>query len=91
MKFTRNLQIYGILMGLCVSELEGQRNCYLIELISSPPFQRPTAHELLRHRFLKVARKTSYMTELIDRYRRWKLENSEEEELMDDDSDRRGK
>ena len=48
------------------------------------PCQRPTAHELLRHRFLKVARKTSYMTELIDRYRRWRLENSEEEDLTDD-------
>ena len=49
--------------------------------------QRPTAHELLRHRFLKMSKKTSYMTELIDRYKRWKLENSEEEEDFTDDGD----
>ena len=61
------------------------------ELVFFFSLQRPTAHELLRHRFLKVARKTSYMTELIDRYRRWKLENSDEDELMDDDNDGRGK
>jgi hypothetical protein len=31
------------------------------------------------------------MTEFIDRYRRWKLENSEEDELMDDDNSGIGK
>ena len=32
------------------------------------PFQRPTAGELLQHRFIRGARKTSYLTELIERY-----------------------
>ncbi len=45
--------------------------------------QRPTAHELLKHRFLKVARKTSYLTELIDRYQTWRVESGEEEEQED--------
>ena len=30
--------------------------------------QRPTAKELLQHRFIRSARKTSYLTELIERY-----------------------
>ena len=34
-----------------------------------------------------MSKKTSYMTELIDRYKRWKLENSEEEEDFTDDGD----
>ena len=32
------------------------------------PYQRPSANELLQHRFIKSARKTSYLTELIERY-----------------------
>lgn len=30
--------------------------------------QRPSASELLQHRFIRTARKTSYLTELIERY-----------------------
>ena len=33
-----------------------------------PSYQRPTAKELLQHRFIRGARKTSYLTELIERY-----------------------
>ncbi|KAG5652433.1 hypothetical protein H0H81_005029 [Sphagnurus paluster] len=32
------------------------------------PSQRPTASELLQHRFIRAAKKTSYLTELIERY-----------------------
>lgn len=44
-------------------------------LFSSRRFeqQRPTAKELLQHRFVKYARKTSQLSELIDRQREWKL------------------
>ena len=34
--------------------------------------QRPTAKELLQHRFVKYARRTSQLSELIDRHREWK-------------------
>lgn len=35
--------------------------------------QRPTAKELLKHKFIvKHCKKTSYLSDLIDRYRRWK-------------------
>ncbi|KAG9081435.1 putative protein serine/threonine kinase, partial [Ceratobasidium sp. 392] len=38
------------------------------------PRDRPTARELLKHKFVKLAKKTSYLTELIDRHERWRAE-----------------
>ncbi len=37
------------------------------------------AQELLRHRFFKVARKTSTLVPLIERYQRWRSAGGEEE------------
>jgi serine/threonine protein kinase len=36
------------------------------------PEERPTAKELLRHRFVKSARKNSHLVDLIERFQRWK-------------------
>lgn len=35
------------------------------------PRERPSAKELLRHPFIKKAKKTTYLTELIERHERW--------------------
>ncbi|KAJ9216468.1 hypothetical protein DTO166G4_2056 [Paecilomyces variotii] len=35
------------------------------------PRERPSAKELLKHPFIKRAKKTTYLTELIERYERW--------------------
>lgn len=50
--------------------------------------QRPTAKELLKHKFImKNAKKTSYLTELIDRLKRWKAEgHSDGDSSSDSDS-----
>lgn len=50
--------------------------------------QRPSAKELLKHKFiLKNAKKTSYLTELIDRLKRWKAEgHSDGDSSSDSDS-----
>ncbi len=37
------------------------------------PLNRPTAKELLKHKFIKGARKTQYLVDLIDRHERWKM------------------
>ncbi|KAI0654461.1 Pkinase-domain-containing protein [Cubamyces menziesii] len=47
------------------------------------PKDRPTARELLKHKFIRMAKKTNYLTELIERHERWKADGgdrAEEEE-----------
>ena len=48
------------------------------------PRERPSAKELLRHPFIKRAKKTTYLTELIERHERWQAthgnRSSEDEE-----------
>jgi serine/threonine-protein kinase 24/25/MST4 len=47
--------------------------------------QRPPAKELLKHRYIKTAKKTSYLTELIERKERWFADgHAVEEEDRDD-------
>uniref|UniRef100_A0A667ZD41 non-specific serine/threonine protein kinase n=1 Tax=Myripristis murdjan TaxID=586833 RepID=A0A667ZD41_9TELE len=54
--------------------------------LNKDPAFRPTAKELLKHKFIvKHCKKTSYLSELIDRYRRWKEEGHSDS--SSDDSD----
>lgn len=39
--------------------------------------QRPSARDLLKHKFVRMAKKPSYLTELIERHERWKAEGGE--------------
>ena len=41
--------------------------------------QRPTAKDLLKHKFVRMAKKTNYLTELIERHERWRAEGGERE------------
>ncbi|GAA6065320.1 serine/threonine-protein kinase 26 [Tachysurus ichikawai] len=55
--------------------------------LNKDPAFRPTAKELLKHKFIvKNAKKTSYLTELIDRLKRWKAEGHSDGD-SDSDSD----
>uniref|UniRef100_A0A8C2IBS8 non-specific serine/threonine protein kinase n=1 Tax=Cyprinus carpio TaxID=7962 RepID=A0A8C2IBS8_CYPCA len=56
--------------------------------LNKDPTFRPTAKELLKHKFIvKHAKKTSYLSELIDRLKRWKAEgHSDGESSSDSDS-----
>lgn len=39
--------------------------------LNKEPNERPTAKELSKHKFIKAAKKTSFLTELIERRQRW--------------------
>ncbi|KAI0750854.1 Pkinase-domain-containing protein [Daedaleopsis nitida] len=41
---------------------------FVAQCLTKDPHSRPTTKELLQHRFIRGARKTSYLTELIERY-----------------------
>lgn len=56
--------------------------------LNKEPENRPTAKELLRNRFIQRAKKTSYLVELIEKYKRWKLEHSSDDGEHDDDTDK---
>ncbi len=49
------------------------------------PKERPTAKELLKHPFVRRAKKTTYLTELIERYERWAIHHGHDSEDEDDD------
>ena len=51
------------------------------------PRERPSAKELLRHPFVKRAKKNTYLTELIERYERWQIRHGKQHEFEDEDDD----
>ena len=55
-------------------------------------FQRPSARELLRHQFIRKAKRTSYLVDLIERHNEWKSRggnrnNSGSSSSSDEDTD----
>jgi len=47
--------------------------------LQKDPKIRPSAKDLLKHRFIKGAKKTSYLTELIERHEQWISEHGNED------------
>ncbi|KAB5584623.1 hypothetical protein PHYPO_G00109650 [Pangasianodon hypophthalmus] len=69
--------------------LEGNYSKPLKEFVEAclnkDPSFRPTAKELLKHKLIvRYAKKTSYLTELIDRYKQWKAEQCRDDSSSDD-------
>ncbi|XDV31157.1 hypothetical protein PO909_033911 [Leuciscus waleckii] len=72
--------------------LDGNYNKALKEFVdvclNKDPNFRPTAKELLKHKFiLRYSKKSSYLTDLIDKYKRWKVNQARDESSSDSDSD----
>ncbi|XP_056098395.1 serine/threonine-protein kinase 24a [Rhinichthys klamathensis goyatoka] len=72
--------------------LEGNCNKALKEFVdvclNKDPNFRPTAKELLKHKLiLRYSKKPSYLTELIDKYKKWKVKQTHDESSSDSDSD----
>ncbi|KAM9320602.1 serine/threonine-protein kinase 24 [Gastrophryne carolinensis] len=72
--------------------LEGSYSKLLKEFVDAclnkEPSFRPTAKELLKHKFIvRNAKKTSYLTDLIDRYKRWKMEQGHESSSSDSEGE----
>ncbi|KAJ7040259.1 kinase-like domain-containing protein [Mycena alexandri] len=47
------------------------------------PRDRPSARDLLKHKFIRMAKKTNYLTELIERHERWKAEGGDRQDEED--------
>ncbi|KAH0565563.1 hypothetical protein GP486_001043 [Trichoglossum hirsutum] len=52
------------------------------------PRERPSAKELLKHPFIRRAKKTTYLTELIERYERWAVVNAHQDGSEDEEEAR---
>ncbi|KAK5580282.1 hypothetical protein RB653_000298 [Dictyostelium firmibasis] len=59
--------------------------------LNKDPNQRPTAKDLLKHKFIKAAKKTSSLTDLIERRQKWLQLNGNNAEDENDDIDRDSK
>ena len=50
------------------------------------PKERPSARDLLKHPWVRKAKRTAYLTELIERYERWQATHREDRDGDDDDA-----
>ena len=50
------------------------------------PKERPTARDLLKHPWVRKARKTAYLTELIERHEQWQVKHRGHKDDYDDSS-----
>lgn len=57
---------------------------FVQQCLRKEPRERPSAKELLKHPWIKKAKKTTYLTELIERFERWQSRHGDREGYDDD-------
>jgi serine/threonine-protein kinase 24/25/MST4 len=60
---------------------------FIAACLQKDPNQRPSATDLLKHRFIKNSKKPSSLSPLIERYKKWKQQQAAEESTDSDDTD----
>ncbi|KAF4619838.1 hypothetical protein D9613_005078 [Agrocybe pediades] len=54
---------------------------FVAQCLTKDPKLRPSANELLQHRFIRTAKKTSYLTELIERYQDYRARSPQKGQI----------
>jgi len=58
---------------------------FVEDCLQKDPHKRPSAKDLLKHPFIRKAKKTTYLTELIERYERWQVKHGDKDREEEDD------
>ena len=58
---------------------------FVHKCLRKEPKERPSARELLKHQWVRKAKRTAYLTELIERHERWQATHREDKDGEDDD------
>ncbi|KAF9929461.1 putative protein serine/threonine kinase [Linnemannia zychae] len=61
---------------------------FIAACLQTDPASRPSARELMKHRFIRSAKKSSYLTELIELHERWATEGGHRNDESSDDEPR---
>ncbi|OTA30366.1 Serine/threonine-protein kinase svkA [Hortaea werneckii EXF-2000] len=60
---------------------------FVASCLQKDPRARPSARQLLKHPWVRKAKRTAYLTELIERLERWQASHRENRERGDDEGD----
>ncbi len=63
--------------------------CISVSASLPASLQRPNAKDLLKHRFIRNAKKNSCLVDLIERYQRWKAQGMDSDDDLSDNEDDR--
>jgi serine/threonine-protein kinase 24/25/MST4 len=58
---------------------------FVFRCLRKEPKERPSARDLLKHPWVRRAKRTTYLTELIERHERWQATHREDKEGDEDD------
>lgn len=58
---------------------------FVYRCLRKEPKERPSARDLLRHPWVRKAKRTAYLTELIERHERWQATHREDKERDEED------